>query len=434
MKTTLYLLILQALIFTACSTENAETEFGVPHYEIYLDIQPEKNYIKVEGTFKLNPSLLSTDSLGFYLDKKLVIHNFSFGRRTKALIDTAKSDNRFIPEARKVYFKLKEGQRNRSKATVFFSYEGELSQLPKFYANVTSASWTEIGLYLPWFPLTYPEPGNFTYCVEVSADKKYTVVGLGKNESKDGKTVLSSLSPTNDIVVCLSPDIQVFNKSMGRNNLKIVHKQFPDSMLHKMSNDIADMMSGFNERFGALDMDLCIIETQRAEGGGYARTGGLVLGDISAENYSRQQVAYHRYFAHELAHLWWKKAPVNSWEDWLNEGFAEYCALISLKHRFGKEVYDDYISSRMEKMKGTQAIWGFDRNRVEYKIATALLYNKAPLLLIELEEKIGEDAFTRICRKLHEQESINTKDFLTILSKESGSENALWFEKLLKER
>jgi len=37
---------------------------------------------------------------------------------------------------------------------------------------------------------------------------------------------------------------------------------------------------------------------------------------------------------------WWANAPVNSWEDWLNESFAEYSALMAVRELFGAERFE----------------------------------------------------------------------------------------------
>ena len=50
-------------------------------------------------------------------------------------------------------------------------------------------------------------------------------------------------------------------------------------------------------------------------------------------------IVYFKYIAYELAHLWWCKSNPNSWEDLLNESFAEYSVRMELRKVFGEVKY-----------------------------------------------------------------------------------------------
>jgi hypothetical protein len=43
---------------------------------------------------------------------------------------------------------------------------------------------------------------------------------------------------------------------------------------------------------------------------------------------------------HEVAHFWWSGAPSVTWENWLNEAFAEYSALMYVRKFEGVEAFD----------------------------------------------------------------------------------------------
>jgi len=46
----------------------------------------------------------------------------------------------------------------------------------------------------------------------------------------------------------------------------------------------------------------------------------------------------------EFSHLWWSNAPTDTWEDWLNEGFAEYGAPRAVRQRIGKAAFQSLIN------------------------------------------------------------------------------------------
>ncbi|MDA3867444.1 MAG: M1 family aminopeptidase [Salinivirgaceae bacterium] len=432
MKNLLLLLIIP-VFFHACNPQEKSKESPISHYDIRLQVNPAKRYIKVEGTFTPGTSTHLQDSIGFYLDKNLTVHSFTFDNSLQAIIDTAKSDNRFLPNAHKIYFQLSDEQKNKL-STVHFSYEGTLSKLPKLAGNRIGEEWTELGLYYPWFPFNFEQYGTFTYSVEVETSDDYAVFGIGNIAEQKVSTVLSSSLPTNDIVVCMAKDIDIFKRPVGNHQLKIFHSGLSDSLLIRMSKDVTNALSQFNQWFGNVDTDVSIIETQRISGGGYARNGGLVLSGIDPEKYGKRIVYYNRFFAHEMAHLWWNKALATSWHDWLNESFAEYSSLMFLREQFGEEIFDKYISHKSQAIEGTPPIWDFDRNGAEYEVAYQVLYNKGPVLLKELEDRIGSKTFYRLCHKIADADVSETKHFLTILAEVSNVQASEWFKKILQTR
>lgn len=434
MKKSIVQLILVAFTITGCKSEKIIQSYQNPHYEIDLAVDPQKGYIAVKGTLMLNSVPENADSLGFYIDKGVNVEQFTINKSQVAIVDTASSDNRFLPNARKVYFKFPKDFDRYALLVIQFAYEGKLSEIPKQGANRIGENWTELGLYIPWFPFNYEELGPFTYSVNVKANQKYTVFGIGNIAKENDLTNLSSAIPTNDIVVCLSEDIQIFETEMGNNRLKIFHKNFPDTLLSKMSGEVIQMFNRFNSWFGAIDMDISIIETQRIQGGGYARIGGLVLSGINPAKFDKQIVYYHQFFAHELAHLWWHKASATTWHDWLNESFAEYSSLMSLKETFGQDTFDQYIAHKNKILEGTPPVWELDRNNVDNEIAYQVLYNKGPLLLNELESKIGNDKFCLLCNSMIKNGTNTTEDFIKLLAQEVNPETAKWFEELLRTR
>jgi aminopeptidase N len=129
-------------------------------------------------------------------------------------------------------------------------------------------------------------------------------------------------------------------------------------------------------------------------------------------------------------------APADSWEDWLNEGFAEYSALLVIKEMFGDQALRKWIEGKKIAIKDTPPIWGFDRNNMNAAggpdIIEANLYSKGPVLLQLLSERIGDEKFRALCKKMIKSSTSSTVDFLTLLENIQGNEVRSWFEDLLK--
>jgi len=405
-----------------------------PHYDMALSVDPQTQEIKVNGSLELNLSHISEDTLTFYLDRGMQVTSFTFNGQDLAAIDTSQSDNIFMPMARTIFLDISSLSQKDKPSTIAFSYHGKLSELPEMYANRIGAQWTEMGLYYPWFPFSTDQLRLFTFDLLVEAPAQYEVFGLGSLEKTNGITRISSSMPTSDIVVCLSEEVTVHTSAIGKHQIQIFYQSFDFAMAQDISASIAMMMEQYNVWFGSKNTDISLIESQRKVGGGYARTAGVVLSDLDQDKYYANTIQYERYFAHEFAHLWWFKADVNTWEDWINESFAEYSALMLIRRKHGQEVFDGIIERMQETIKDTPPIWGFDRMGEGFRLVQQVLYNKGPVLLYELEQIIGQEAFVKFCNELITNNISTTSELLKLLETTQGKDISESFEKELKTR
>ncbi|MCD4834416.1 MAG: hypothetical protein K8R31_11515 [Bacteroidales bacterium] len=436
MKIFYYLIITSVFLFSSCESNKIKdvkvSEY--PFYDIHLKINPQNQEISVTGKLLINKSKDSLNQLFFYLQKDMDIDFFTINQKNIFERDTSKSDNRFMPQATKIHLKPGNHMVNEN-IEIYFSYNGKLADLPEYFANIISPEWTEIGLYYPWFPYN-PELRPFTYRLTVETGPCYKVFSLGKIEKKQDAWVITNNMPTNDIVVCVSKDVMSYESQIGQSKLTIFHHNFNDTLLSKMSGDISNIVKQYNDWFGENAQDISIIESKRKKGGGYARIGGVFLGGFNPEVYYSNNEGYHRYFAHELGHLWWYKAKTNSWEDWLNESFAEYSALMIIREVFGEDAFTKRLDKKRENLEDTTPIWEFDRNRIETEEESRnideVLYNKGPVLLYELEKEISKEHFIELCKILFEKNIYTTSEFLETLKLAEGENVSVWFKKMLK--
>jgi aminopeptidase N len=145
---------------------------------------------------------------------------------------------------------------------------------------------------------------------------------------------------------------------------------------------------------------------------------------------------YVRYLGHEAAHLWWWGAETTSWEDWLNESFAEYSALLAVRERFGPAAFEERLAVKREASQDSAPIWGLERSDIstadQRQMIETVLYAKGPIVLHELATKIGQPRFLVMCQHLVAQEANSTAALLALLGKLEGPEIKQWLVGRLK--
>ena len=106
----------------------------------------------------------------------------------------------------------------------------------------------------------------------------------------------------------------------------------------------------------------------------------------------------------------WCNAPVESWEDWLNESFAEYFALLDLKNLISENDFNEIIKKRQALIDKFPPIKNIDRT---HKKAHQVLYNKGSIVLHSFSKEMGENRFLNLCRSIIIKELVNTEQLLS---------------------
>ena len=392
-------LTLFALLLSACGRSAIPEDL---HYSLHLELDPTAQYLTVEGELVFLVPDDGMEEAVFFLHRQLDVARIDGDQVLSWEEDRETEVPRIgMPDARwlKVYFEepLLEGEA----VTLEFSYQGKVTEWNELSANVLTEDWVEIGLYLPWFPWN-DAYGDFTYDLQVLADEGWELRSAGDWQRSDYREGLDSWQfawnvPVNDIVVVASPDLKSASETVEDAAVDVHYVTISDSTASLIASDMLEALDAFttwmeNELPGRR---LAIVESPRDVGGGYSRRGIIVLGGLEDEAYRSSREGYYRYLAHESAHLWWNQAPASTWEDWLNEGFAEHFALRAVRERFGEEAFQRRLETKRESARTAPPIQGLDRldrsTPARAQGIQAALYDLAPLLLQQLEEPVGSE-------------------------------------------
>ena len=421
--------IFTILLFVACNenkSKNSLDNLKYSHYDIQLKIDPNEQFIKVTGSLKLLIGKDSLDQLSFYLHKQFVISTFSINGKSTYHLDTSSTNIRWLPDAMKIVYETRKKFYKGDILNILFSYEGKITQWPAWSANVIGPDWVEIGSYFPWYPsINAP----FTYKLSVDIKPAYHVFAIGKVREKDNKRIFETNFPVDDFIICASQDLKVRNTKLLNHSFQIVNCTLSETTVDTIQTYIQHYYQLYTKWFGEIEVqDMCLVISKRDKGGGYSRKGGLFLGGVTDSSYLDNRTDYIRYIGHEIAHFWWHGAGSN-WEDWLNESFAEYSAMMLIRELVSKEEFNSRLSKKRSEIINTPPVWGLGRNS---SAAQLVLYCKGAVLLNELEEKIGNDRFLKLCQARINKNINNSQDFLNLLNDREGKEIKEWFEQSLK--
>ena len=189
-----------------------------------------------------------------------------------------------------------------------------------------------------------------------------------------------------------------------------------------------ETLSIFNDWFGETCNNQ--ISFIIAPGGSYARPTFIKLRQQSDSDYKENFEDNFRLIAHEIGHLWWLNAPVSSWEDWLNEAFAEYSARMAIRRKYGQDRFEQIMERTIERCKDLPPIRGIDRNHKDIKAVT---YSKGCILLYQLENELGTADFLRLLHQISDRKISSTAQFLECISEIGGKELANEFNQKLSQ-
>lgn len=149
----------------------------------------------------------------------------------------------------------------------------------------------------------------------------------------------------------------------------------------------------------------------------------------------------NRRLAHEVGHMWWGHvAQMSSLEDqWLSESIAEYLAAVALEEIVGRDSLQEALRewrSEVANSKSVSSIYMANRlagERADFDRGN-LLYSRGPLMLHDLREEIGDEAFLAVLRRFANEtrfEHVDTLGFIELTDQVTGQENREWFDREL---
>lgn len=305
------------------------------------------------------------------------------------------------------------------KFSISISYKYPLTKIedPNFIYN---ENWIELNFYTGFFPFRNSDR-SYSYHIDIQVPKNYQVISSGTISKKRNIYSISSLGNTFDIPLTISDKFEIFNSSNGK--IRFYTVGLNEKTKDELKKDAEDIFNLYEEKFGkTVSNELIVCVNPYNHQMSFARKGlvSLALGkDYTSRN--RQTLA------HEIGHLWWSNAQFDTWEEWLNESFAEYSSLLWCERNFDKKEFEEILKSYTEELKNSVKIsqlkGSMDNNWY------SIIYIKGSYLLFDMYKTIGEEKFFAMLQEVNIKKINNTKDLKEIFSKYLSKEQMEHFFK-----
>lgn len=408
MKTQLKITLIVALLLNTIIL----TAQNIKRYDGNVYINAKTHILKVNFTITFN-SLPKEDAMKFFLHRSSKDLLLKSGNKN---IETTITDEEFIEKDHAIIFDRSKIKNLKLKVAYTLNLDSLSNNGFRFNKN-----WIELNLYTAWYPIntTY---GRFPYTVKATIDKGYRLFGSGvvtTNRRKVWK--INQTIPSIDISTIFHKGLK--EETIGK--IKFYHYNINEEAVATIKNNTERHYSYINNWLGATgSTKLFLAVSNFKHTTSYARKNFISLS--VAKKYSEP---YDKILAHELGHLWWNKASVTNWEEWLNESFAEYTAIIAQRNLFGEENFNKNINRLKKRTENLASPYQLEKGVENYQ--NSVTY-KGAYYLHELENKIGRVAFANFLQRTHIANIKFTTDLLTLLESGFGKETAVFLLQKLK--
>ncbi len=419
-KLSCFLLILFALQNAVINGQTIKAE----KYEMKVNIDVIKKGITASAIITAFTQNSLTDTLKLLLHKNSTIQKLKVGgKNCKYLfLVSDKPANRYMPESRDLI--IVPNEKLDGKFTIEIDYTVSLTELKHNTSSFTN-EWIALATYSSWYPVNF-DWGKFSYSLTVAIPKPFIVSGAGKISYQNMKWKLVQSSQTTDIVLVASNIMQTKKFKDKDANITMNYIGFNEAQADSIIASTIQAYSFYKTIYGEVGKANLTIAAMPLKGGNAFARKDFIYMQTKGEN----AFEINKTISHEVAHFWWNKSNTDTWEDWLNEGFAEFSTLLFIQKFISDSAYLNELKEYKEMSKKVAPVWEMNRSDNN---ASMILYRKAPIALANLRNTIGEEAFFSLLKSIHLNKINNTSDLLIFIEREISSIAKNKMIELLKE-
>lgn len=394
----------------AINAQGYESKENNDHLSMALSFNKDSTLL-VKATYTI--SEIMDDDVSFLLNPEYKLINIKANGLIGYVLEMKK--DRPFP-----FYKLNFETEKRQKAAVkiYFEYLIDLKA-----SNHIASNWLEFNVDKLWYPNYRDIDNKFTWAVKIeNLYEHYSLVTYTFDDKIKCKTLMNPSStlhieqnePVIEVYLLMAKDMKLWANNSGESKLDInffVHDNTSDSLLISMNEKLSNTINFFNNKFDKSDkIERYLVVLRNTNDITFLQSRGeILLGNQNSDSYAA--------LAHEVGHYWWSYADFTK-EPWLNESFANYSMFLALDE-FDKETLNKQIQRSKNKSKDAGSL---KKAELFPNSNFNTYYHKGSIMLLELEQKIGRDAFlkllsTRISKKIN-----TTPGFFMLLEEQEGKE------------
>lgn len=280
-----------------------------------------------------------------------------------------------------------------------------------------------------WYPSNDHPLDKATYTFKIRVDSRYTVAANGLLQkiidNGDGTTtfVWEASDPTATYLVTVNIAEFQLETMQGPNGVPI-RNYYPVRLADRIAPVFAktpEMMAFFSDIFGPYPFEAYGVVVADTPLGFALETQTLSLfGSRIVPGLEDEFVV-----AHELAHQWFgNSVSPAQWQDiWLNEGFANYAAVLWLEHTLGVEARDKLMQGWYNAMGSPNFTRVLISDPNPQAMFSRNVYLRGAWVLHALRLSVGDEIFFNILATYYDRfkyGNAKTADFITVAEAVSG--------------
>jgi len=319
-----------------------------------------------------------------------------------------------------------------SLGTIFIEYSGQFisDSLPKAISalNMIKPSLVELSDYIDWYP-RMKNHSSFNYELKLNVPSgNVTVVNGILTDVLPGVDYIQerweSRQPVYGITLVSAPGLKKSTLTKNGNTVDIYFSRLPVSYIDSMKNNLMKSLELLTELYGSPGAEriVQVIYSPRSAGA-YARAPMILVSETYAQEQRYRKYGPERDFqlnSHEMAH-YWSRANTGTTDDWINEGLAEYSALLMSEKIIGDEFSGLLVSEYLDIVNSSRTELSIVETPGDSRDREVNRYYKPTLLLYDLSQKYGDEKMAGFIKDLYARFVVSREATTAIFLEEIGN-------------
>jgi hypothetical protein len=431
MKKKLHFLAVALILSLKVYLLHGQDTSKMPVYQIFVRINPDIS--RLEGRCKI----LNADTSVFLLNKCFIVSSIT-SNGTKVAFHKKQSQVNLNS------FEIEPDDSIRGELTIEYSGQLKSDSIPRSISviNMIQSGLVELSDHIDWYPRLRSGSSIIKKFEADLPENYYTVTNLNllDRRAKEGRnlTTWNSLKQVYGITLLSAENLKMSRIEGKGLTVEMYYDRLPDTYIDSMKHNLLKSFEILRAAYGAPGSDSLVkVVYSPRSAGGYARSPLIIVSENYAlEQRSREfgQARDFRLNTHEIAH-YWSLANSDTPDDWINEGLAEYSALLVSEEVIGKKFADLMIDEYKEIVNNTQTTCSITETTGMSRDREVNRYYKPALLLYNLQKEFGVEKMKFFLKDLYRNftdlKEANTSVFLNVLGENYGKETMDRFSEAL---